>query len=131
MIMTLDFQSDFPIYKQIRNQIIEGIAKGLLKPGDPLPSVRMLAQDLSVNMHTINKAYQLLKQEGFIQIHRQRGVVINPDGFPKITDDYLAILQESLRPLIGESVCRGMKEEAFLDRCRKLFQQMEKGGEGQ
>ncbi|WAA12237.1 GntR family transcriptional regulator [Fervidibacillus halotolerans] len=128
MILTIDFQSDFPIYKQIKHQIIEGIAKGELKPGDPLPSVRMLAQDLGVNMHTINKAYQLLKQEGFIQIHRQRGVVIQSEGFPTLTEEYLKNLEEHLRPLIGESICRGMKEDAFINLCQTIFKQMEKGG---
>lgn len=61
LFISFDFQSDAPIYVQLRNKIIEGIASKQLNPGDPLPSVRNLAKDLGVNMHTINKAYQLLK----------------------------------------------------------------------
>lgn len=130
MIITLDFQSDTPIYIQLRNKIIEGIAAGQLKPGDPLPSVRALANDLGVNMHTINKAYQLLKQDGFIQIHRQRGVEVNPDGFPELTEEFMVYLEQSLRPLIGEAICRGMEEKGFAALCKSLFEHMAEGGEG-
>ena len=99
LFISFDFQSDAPIYVQLRNKIIEGIASKQLNPGDPLPSVRNLAKDLGVNMHTINKAYQLLKTDGFIQIHRQRGVGrrYNPDGFPEVTTDFLEKVEEELR----------------------------------
>ncbi|KYD19971.1 hypothetical protein B4135_0870 [Caldibacillus debilis] len=129
MILTLDYESALPIYIQLRNKIIEGIASGRLKPGDPLPSVRALARDLGVNMHTVNKAYQLLKQEGFLSIHRQKGVVIHPDGFPPASERFLERLKEDLRPLVSESVCRGLSEEEFLSVCAKIFREIQKGGE--
>ncbi|ECV7489956.1 GntR family transcriptional regulator, partial [Salmonella enterica subsp. enterica serovar Muenchen] len=56
MIIQLDLQSDVPIYTQLVHQIIEGIASGRLQPGEPLPSVRSLASDIGVNLHTVNKA---------------------------------------------------------------------------
>src|SRR5699024_5946312 len=80
MLITLDLESEVPIYLQLRNKIIEGIASQSFQPGDTLPSVRQMASDLRVNMHTVNKSYQLLKQDGFLLIHRQKGVVIHPDG---------------------------------------------------
>lgn len=129
MLITLDLQSESPLYMQLRNKIIEGIATKQLKPGEPLPSVRMMAQDLGVNMHTINKAYQLLKQDGFIQIHRQKGVVINPDGMPPLTDEFIQMLDESLQPLISEAICRGMNEDEFLNKCKGFFTQYKKEGE--
>src|SRR5690625_2890331 len=79
----LDFESDEPIYTQLTQQIITSIAKKELLPGERLPSVRALAADIGINLHTVNKAYQQLRQGGFILIHRQRGVVVNPDGTPR------------------------------------------------
>ena len=121
MILTLDLQSELPIYLQLRNKIIEGIASEKLLPGEALPSVRAMAADLGVNMHTINKTYQLLKQDGFILIHRQKGVVIHPDGMPVISDEYVKGLNEQLRPLISESICRGMDEKEFIQLCEKYI----------
>lgn len=88
MIIQLDMQSELPIYSQLVYQIIEGIASGELQLGEALPSVRNLAADIGVNLHTVNKAYTLLKQDGYIQVHRQKGVVVNPDGMPDLTDDF-------------------------------------------
>ena len=121
MLIGLDFQSDIPIYLQLKTQIIEGIATGRLKPGDSLPSVRQFAEDLGINMHTVNKTYNLLKQDGFILVHRQKGVVVNPNGSPAVTDDYLSHLDDGLRPMIIEAFCRGIKEEAFNKLCSEIF----------
>ncbi len=121
VILALDLQSETPIYMQLRNKIIEGIASKELELGEALPSVRSMAADLGVNMHTINKAYQLLKQDGYILIHRQKGVVINPDGMPAIDELYTANLREQLRPFISEAVCRGMEEREFQLLCKEIF----------
>ena len=60
----IDFNSDEAIYIQLRNQIILGIATSQLQEGDPLPSVRQMADCIGINMHTVNKAYSVLRQEG-------------------------------------------------------------------
>ncbi len=59
--------SSTPIYVQLRNQIVKGIGKGELKTGEKLPTIRQLASDAGVNTMTVNKAYQILKNEGFIR----------------------------------------------------------------
>ncbi len=129
MIIKIDLQSEIPIYNQLQNSIIEGIASGHLKPGEPLPSVRNMASDLGVNMHTVNKAYNLLKQEGFIQIHRQKGVVINPDGMPGVTSEYLKKFKQDIRPIIAEALCRGMTGKEFDKFCNVIFDDLKvKGG---
>src|SRR5699024_10983229 len=92
-----------------------------LLPGEALPSVRAMAADIGINLHTVNKAYQQLKQEGFILIHRQKGVVINPDGVPQADDMYRRKLSHTLHPLIAESLCRGMTEQEFMMLCKQLF----------
>ena len=121
MLIKLDFETDIPIYQQIRIQIIEGIATGKLKPGEPLPSVRQFASDLGINLHTVNKAYTFLKQDGFIVVHRQKGVVVNPADGPQLTTEYLLQLKNQLRPLVAEAFCRGMLYEEFNKICSDMF----------
>jgi GntR family transcriptional regulator len=123
MLLSIDLQSESPIYTQLVHQIIEGIARKQLTPGEPLPSVRSLASDLGINLHTVNKAYQLLKQDGYVQIHRQKGAIIQPDSLPVVDDLYIAKLREQLRPLIAESVCKQLSEEEFMAHCKTVFQQ--------
>ena len=77
MVIEIDFNSDEAIYVQLMNQIIMGIAR--LQEGDTLPSVRQLADTIGINMHTVNKAYSLLRQEGFVTIDRRRGAIIALD----------------------------------------------------
>ena len=79
MILKIDFNSDEAIYMQLRNQIIMGIATSQICEGDSLPSVRQLADEIGINMHTVNKAYTVLKQEGIIKLDRRRGAVIAID----------------------------------------------------
>ena len=76
MVIEIDFQSDEALYTQLMNQIIMGIATSRLQEGDPLPSVRQLADTIGINMHTVNKAYSLLRQEGFVSIDRRKCAVI-------------------------------------------------------
>ena len=79
MVIEIDFNSDEAIYVQLMNQIILGIATSRLQEGDTLPSVRQMADTIGINMHTVNKAYTLLKQEGFVSIDRRRGAVVAID----------------------------------------------------
>lgn len=80
MLLQLDFNSDTPIYQQIRDQIVLGIADGSLESGQRLPTIRALADEAGINMMTVSKAYQLLKQEGYIQTDRAAGSRWPPAG---------------------------------------------------
>lgn len=111
MFVKIDLTSDVPIYLQIKNAIIEGIARGELKEGDSLPPIRQLAEDIGVNMHTINKAYNLLKDLGFITINKKYGAVISVEGFNEI---FMENLKEELRPIIAEAFVKGIDKETFL-----------------
>ena len=79
MVIEIDFSSDEAIYMQLTDQIIMGIATSRLHEGDSLPSVRQLAETIGINMHTVNKAYALLRQQGFVSIDRRKGAVIAVD----------------------------------------------------
>ncbi len=124
MLLSIDMHSEVPLYIQIRNQIIEGIATGRLLPGDTLPSVRIMASDLGINLHTVNKVYTLLRQEGFLVVHRKSGVIVNdPKGFG-VNERYRFKLKQDLRPILAEAVCRGVSEEDFLKYCQDVFREI-------
>lgn len=108
MLIEIDFNSDEALYVQLQNQIIMGIAMNLIQEGDSLPSVRQLANTVGINMHTVNKAYAILKQEGFIQLDRRKGAVIAID-----TDQARALLEmkEQLRVLLARGRCKNISKE--------------------
>jgi GntR family transcriptional regulator len=131
VVINIDLQSKEPLYTQLKNQIIAGVARKELLPGEGLPSVRSLASDIGINLHTVNKAYQQLNQEGYILIHRQKGVVINPEGISKADESYKTELMNTLHPLIADSVCRGISKDEFLEMCAKLYREFNDDGEGE
>lgn len=108
MILEVDFNSEEALYIQLRNQIIVGIATNRLKEGESLPSVRQLAESIGINMHTVNKAYTVLKQEGFVKVERRRGAVIAIDA-DRISD--LEQMRESLRVILARASCRNISRE--------------------
>lgn len=127
MQININFESEEPIYNQLAEQIIAGIAKNELQPGERLPSVRSLAADIGINLHTVNKAYQQLRDEGFILNRRQRGVIIHPDGPPLADGGYKEDLTNKLHPMIAKSICRGMNEDDFIKLCSKIFNDFKDG----
>lgn len=126
MLLKIDFESETPIYVQIKGAVVQGIARKELLPGDSLPSVRQLAEDIGVNMHTVNKAYSLLKADEFITMDRRKGAVIN-DREKKATEEYIKELQEKLMDIAAEAYCKGMDEEEFLHSCKDVFRMYSKG----
>lgn len=108
MYIEIDFNSDEAIYVQLQNQIIMGIAMDLLREGDTLPSVRQLADTVGINMHTVNKAYNILKQEGFIQLDRRRGAVIAID-----IDKAEALLKmkQQLKIMLAKGYCKRISRQ--------------------
>lgn len=121
MYISLENDNDIPIYEQLKNQIIIGIAKGELKDGDRLPSVRSLASDLAINLHTVNKAYQHLEQEGFLQINRQRGVFVQLENLPKITQDDLVNFKHTILPLFAALHCKGMSKQEIIAMAEEIL----------
>lgn len=129
MLITLDFESDVPIYEQLKTEIVVGIATNKIQVGERLPSVRSLASDIGINLHTVNKAYTQLKEEGYLLIHRQRGVIVNPEGPEEMTVDRKQLLKQTLRPLIADSICRQMTEEEFITYIQSIYSELKEGNE--
>ncbi len=107
-MIEIDFNSEEALYVQLQNQIIMGIAMDLIKEGDTLPSVRQLADTVGINMHTVNKAYTVLKQEGFIRLDRRKGAVIALD-IDKA--ESLIKMRENLRILLAKGCCKNITRE--------------------
>lgn len=108
MFIEIDFNSDEAIYIQLCNQIIMGIATDQLKVGDSLPSVRQLADTIGINMHTVNKAYSVLRQDGFLTIDRRRGAMVSIDG------NKMRALEEMKRDLavvLARGCCKNISRE--------------------
>ena len=108
MIVEIDFNSEEALYIQLINQIIIGIATDQIRAGDTLPSVRQLADNIGINMHTVNKAYSVLKQEGFLRVDRRRGAVIALD-----TDKMRTIseMRRDLSVILARGVCKNVSRE--------------------
>ena len=118
MVIEIDFNSDEAIYVQLMNQIILGIATSRLQEGDPLPSVRQLADTIGINMHTVNKAYSLLRQEGFVTIDRRRGAIIAVDE-NKIKA--MEEMKENLIVALAKGCCRNVSREEVHELIDEIF----------
>lgn len=119
--ITIDFDSEEALYMQVKNQIITQIACGSLKKGDSLPSVRQLASEIGINMHTVNKAYSLLRQEGYLKIDRRSGARVEVE-YRQGSDD--KEISEDLGLLVARARCKGISAEALH---RMIDEQYEKG----
>ena len=120
MLIEIDFNSDEAIYVQLCNQIIMGIATDQLKIGETLPSVRQLADTVGINMHTVNKAYTILKQEGFIRLDRRRGAVISLD-VNKI--QALEDMKDQLRIILAKGRCKNITKDEVHELVEEIFKE--------
>ncbi len=116
MLLKLDFSDETPIYLQIRNQIVMGIASGALSRGERLPTIRALANESGINMMTANKAYALLKQEGYIVADRRSGARVS-DKTPQPPQR----AREELRLLASQLKLAGVNKDEFLALCEEAY----------
>ena len=125
MYIEIDFNSDEALYLQLRNQIIIGIATSQYQEGDTLPSVRQLADTIGINMHTVNKAYSVLKQEGFVNVDRRKGAVISVD-----IDKLQAIeeLKKDLQVVLAKSRCKKVSKQEVHALIDEIYQNYEDNG---
>lgn len=116
-MININLNSEVPIYIQLKYEIIKEIASGELSDGDSLPTIRELASDLGVNLHTVNKAYNLLKDEGYVSISRRNGVLINigkrNETLEKITKEMFILIQEATCKNIGKEEVIRLIEEIY------------------
>lgn len=120
MKFKINLESEIPVFRQIRNSIVMGIAEGELLAGEQLPSVRDLAQDTGLNHMTINKAYNLLKTEGFIISDKRKGSFVSGDIVrdEKSQSDFM----ESLKLLLVEEFIMRKSKSDVINLCNNLLE---------
>lgn len=120
MLIKIDFNSDEAIYVQLRNQIIMGVATAQLQEGDSLPSVRQMAETIGINMHTVNKAYAVLREEGIIHLDRRRGAVIAIDmNRLQAMED----MKRQLRFVLAKGRCKNITKEDVYTLVDEIFEE--------
>lgn len=129
MIIHIDFNSNEAIYMQLRNQIVIGIAQDKIRNGESLPSVRQLADELGVNMHTVNKAYALLRNDGYLKLDRRKGAVVcvSVDTKPK----HLETINIGMRMMVAEAICKDIslaEMHQIITDMYKEFDDIQNGG---
>ena len=122
MIIEVDFNSDEAIYIQLCDQIIMGIATSVIHEGDSLPSVRRLADTIGVNMHTVNKAYSVLKREGYISLDKRRGAVISLD-IDKLEE--LQVMKRQLQIVLARGCCKNISRQEVHELVDEIFDDYE------
>ncbi len=121
-MIEIDFNSDEALYLQLCNQIIMGIASSQFREGESLPSVRQLADTIGINMHTVNKAYTVLKQEGYVRVDRRKGAVIAVDA------DRIRALEElkkQLQVILAKSSCKNISKEEIHELIEEIYEDYE------
>lgn len=118
-MIRIDLKSDTPIYTQLRNQIVLAIARGDVAPGDPMPTVRQLAEDLGVNPMTVNKAYGELKALGYLETNIRQGAAVATEF--RLRPDSLEETKARLELLIAESVLNGITLTQFREMVQELY----------
>lgn len=119
MIIEIDFNSDEALYLQLCNQIIMGIATAQFHEGDSLPSVRQLADTIGINMHTVNKAYTVLRQEGYVKVDRRKGAVIAID-IDRIRAQ--EELKKQLQVILAKSSCKNITREEVHELIDEIYE---------
>lgn len=118
MIIRVDFNSSEALYMQLCRQIIIGIANEEIKEGDNLPSVRDLADEIGINMHTVNKAYSILRQEGYLKVDRRHGAIIAIE-----VDNTKAQMElaEELKLSLAKAISKGVPREAAIEMVNEIY----------
>lgn len=119
MIWNFDFESDIPLYMQLRNQVVLSISKGDLKAGDKLPTVRAISDESGINTMTISKAYQLLKTEGYVKTDRRSGTVVNNNIKNKFSEE----TKQQLVLIFSEMKVNGFSSSDIIEICKNILKE--------
>ena len=119
MLIEIDFNSEEALYLQLCNQIILGIATSRFREGDSLPSVRQLADSIGINMHTVYKAYTVLKQEGYVKVDRRKGAIVSVDIDRMRT---LSELKKELQVILAKSCCKNISKEEIHGLIEEIYE---------
>jgi len=117
LTLQIDFRSGLPIYTQIVTQVQAQVASSILQPGDQLPTVRALAEELRVNFNTVARAYRILDEERIISTQQGRGTYITEIPPPKVSEK---IRKEALEALAQKYISEAMRLEFSKTEIRQM-----------
>ena len=118
LILKIDFRSGLPIYIQIVNQVQAQVAGGVLKPGNQLPTVRALAEELRINFNTVARAYRILDEARIISTQQGRGTYITEIPPPKVTEK---LRKEALEALTQRYISEAMRLDFSKDEITQII----------
>ncbi|MCW6168302.1 MAG: GntR family transcriptional regulator [Thermoplasmatales archaeon] len=121
ILIKIEFDSEMPIYLQIYWQIVKLISKGTLKQGSKLPSSRKLAIDLSVNYHTVNRAYDMLVERDFAHRNERKQTIIGQDK--KNNDKFISEWLKDEKLLISEAKATGFSSKSIIRLIERILDQ--------
>lgn len=124
-MINIDSRSSIPIYEQIIVRIKELIIKGLLSPGDKLPSVRELSSIITANPNTVSKAYKELEREKVIETLRGKGTFVSLNYMPQIQEDKVNMLKDDLKRLVLEAKYMGLSKEDIVSIMCNFYDDLE------
>ncbi len=113
-----------PIYEQITSQIKGMIMNGTLKPGEPLPSMRLLAKELRISVITTKRAYEDLERDGFITTIVGKGSFVREADQEFVREERLKAVEGYLQAAVDAARQCGMEEQEVVDILRLLFEEM-------
>ncbi|AME07715.1 GntR family transcriptional regulator [Bacillus siamensis] len=128
-MIQIDPRSSTPIYEQIIQQLKELCLKGIMKPGDKLPSVRELATIIIANPNTVSKAYKELERDGVIETLRGRGTYISENAKKTLVEGKMTMIKEQLKQLIIDAHYAGVELEKLQEWIKEISADV-KGGTG-
>lgn len=115
MLIRIDPASEVAIYDQIAASVRSDVSRGVLVPGDRLPSARELADALDVNIHTVLRAYQTLRDEGLVDLRRGRGAVVTDAA---VTADEII---DAVRSLVSKAHRDGVSAQTLISLIREEY----------
>lgn len=114
MLVRIDPDSDAPLFAQVASSVRADAATGRLRPGDRLPAAREVASALGVNLHTVLRAYQQLRDEGLVELRRGRGAVITDAAAP------LSQLHDDIAALVGRARDLDLSPDTLADLVKEI-----------
>lgn len=123
----IDQRNSTPIYQQLVQEVKEAILKGLLRPGERLPSVRELAVQLTINPNTIQKSYQELERQGIIENLQGKGTFVAEHYRPTKDRERISTLGEDLRRILVEAHYLGLNKDELLRMVEQLLTELKMG----
>lgn len=123
MNIHLDTSSELQLYKQLANQLIELIAKGKLKNGDTLPSVRSMAADLGINVSTVSKSYHELEEKGLIELKPKAKAIIIGGQKKELEETEVEKVENALKPIMAEAIARGLEKDQMTSLFHRILKQ--------